>query len=55
MQDLIKDLIGQLQDLVTNNNMFISLFFGFFIIILESILPILPLALFIALNTVNIP
>lgn len=52
MQDLIKDLIGQLQDLVTNNNMFISLFFGFFIIILESILPILPLALFIALNMV---
>ncbi|MBP3460910.1 MAG: TVP38/TMEM64 family protein [Bacilli bacterium] len=52
MQDIIQDVILKLQDFVLNNNMFLSLFVGVFIIVLESIVPILPLALFIALNMI---
>ena len=50
MQELIQNIIEQLQELVASNNILIGLFFGFFVIILESIIPILPLALFIAVN-----
>lgn len=52
MQQIINDVIEYLKDLVLNNNMFISLFLGMGIIILESMIPILPLALFIALNMI---
>lgn len=52
MQQIINDIIEYLKDLVLNNNMFISLFLGMGIIILESMIPILPLALFIALNMI---
>lgn len=52
MQQIIQDIIEYLKDLVLNNNMFLSLFVGMFIIVLESIIPILPLALFIALNMI---
>lgn len=52
MEEIIKTCVEQLTNLVQNNNIFISVFFGMFIIILESIIPILPLALFIAINTV---
>lgn len=52
MQQIINDVVEYLKDLVLNNNMFISLFFGMGIIILESMIPILPLALFIALNMI---
>lgn len=50
MQELIHNIIDQLQDLVASNNIFIGLFFGCFVIVLESIIPVLPLALFIAIN-----
>lgn len=52
MQEIIHNIIQYLQDLVASNNILISIFFGFFIIILESMIPILPLALFIAINMV---
>lgn len=52
MQQIINDVVEYLKDLVLNNNMFISLFLGMGIIILESMIPILPLALFIALNMI---
>ncbi len=52
MQQIINDIIEYLKDLVLNNNMFISLFLGMGVIILESMIPILPLALFIALNMI---
>lgn len=52
MEQVIKNIIEQLTDLIYSNNMYISLFLGIFVIILESIIPILPLAVFIAINTV---
>lgn len=52
MEDTIKQGLEQLIQFVHSNNILISLFFGMFIVILESIIPILPLALFIAVNTV---
>ena len=52
MQQIIQDIVESLKDLVLNNNIFISLFMGMFVIVLESIIPILPLALFIALNMI---
>ena len=50
MQQFINDAVEFLKQLVEANNPVISLFMGIFIIVLESILPILPLAVFIALN-----
>lgn len=52
MQDMIQDIVLKLQDIILSNNMFISLLVGFSLIVLESIIPILPLALFIALNMI---
>ena len=52
MQDIIENVITYLKDLVLSNNILISIIIGFFIIVLESIIPILPLALFIALNMI---
>ena len=52
----MQQYIGQFIDLITNfvegNNMFLSVFFGVFAIVLESIIPALPLALFIAINII---
>lgn len=52
MEQLIKNLIEQLTNLIYNNSIFVSLLLGIFVIVLESIIPILPLAVFIAINTV---
>lgn len=52
MEEIIKTCVEQLVNFVNSNNIFISIFFGVFTVILESIVPILPLALFIAINTV---
>lgn len=52
MQELVQDVITFLKDIVLNNNIFISLLVGFSVIVLESIIPILPLAVFIALNMI---
>jgi SNARE-like domain protein len=52
----MQQYIGQFIDFITNfvegNNMFLSVFFGVFAIVLESIIPALPLALFIAINII---
>lgn len=54
--DKMQQYIGQFIDFITNfvegNNMFLSVFFGVFAIALESIIPALPLALFIAINII---
>ncbi len=54
--DKMQQYIGQFIDFITNfvegNNMFLSVFFGVFAIVLESIIPALPLALFIAINII---
>lgn len=52
MQQIVQDIVNNLKELVLNNNIFLSLFVGVFVIVLESIIPILPLALFIALNMI---
>ena len=52
----MQQYIGQFIDFITNfvegNNIFLSVFFGVFAIVLESIIPALPLALFIAINII---
>lgn len=50
MQQIINDVVEYLKELVLNNNIVISLLMGMGVIVLESMIPILPLALFIALN-----
>ncbi len=50
MQEFIETAISFLKDLVYNNNPLIGLLLGMLIIVLESIIPILPLAVFIAVN-----
>lgn len=52
MEQIINDIINQINLIVANSNIFLSLFLGFFIIILESIIPILPLSVFIAINVI---
>lgn len=56
MIQLVRDVIANalifLEDLALNGNFFISLLVGFSLIILESILPFLPLAVFIAINKI---
>ena len=51
MVQLIHNIIEYLENIILNNNIFISLLVGFLIVVLESILPFLPLAVFIAINT----
>lgn len=52
MQEAIQEIIKELQNFVLGSNMILGLSVGFFVIILESIIPILPLALFIAINMI---
>lgn len=52
MEAIINDIITNIQVFVQTSNIFLSIFIGFFIIILESIIPILPLSVFIAMNVV---
>lgn len=52
MEEIIHQFIEFITDFVESNNIFLSLFFGAFSIVLESIIPILPLALFIAINMI---
>ena len=49
MQDIINNIVEYLKVLELSSP-FIGIFVGFFVIVLESILPMLPLAVFIALN-----
>lgn len=50
MGQLIQNLVEWLENVVQNSSFLISLIVGMSIIILESMIPILPLALFIAIN-----
>lgn len=50
MQQIINDIIIWLQDLVNNCPYVLSIFMGMLVIVLESIIPMLPLGVFIALN-----
>lgn len=50
MAEIIQNIIDCLQSIIVSNNVFLSLIVGFLIIVLESILPFLPLAVFIAIN-----
>lgn len=52
MEDLLQQLVSFIQNFVSNNNIILSLGMGIFAIILESIIPILPLAVFIAINII---
>ena len=47
---IIMEVVDTLVETIRTSNIFISIFLGLGIIILESIFPILPLALFIATN-----
>lgn len=51
MEEMIRTLIVSMQDFLVHTNPFLRVFFGVGLIILESMVPILPLALFIAMNT----
>lgn len=50
MREIIDVVIEFLKEQVQSNNPIIGIFFGMIIIILESMIPILPLAVFIAVN-----
>lgn len=52
MEEIVKQFIEFITTFVESNNILVSLFFGMFSIVLESIIPILPLALFIAINMI---
>lgn len=52
MEEIIHQFLEFITNFVEGNNIFLSVFFGVFSIILESIIPILPLALFIAINII---
>ena len=50
VETLIQNMIEVLEDVVKSGNYCVSILVGMFIIILESMIPMLPLALFIAIN-----
>jgi uncharacterized membrane protein YdjX (TVP38/TMEM64 family) len=50
MEEVVNNIIELIKQEASNNNPLLVLFLGSLIIIIESIIPILPLALFIALN-----
>ena len=52
MEQLVNNLVELLKDTANSYPLIISLAFGVGLIVLESIIPILPLALFIALNMI---
>ena len=52
MQEYINNLVSTLQQISASLPFILSILFCFFIIVMESILPMLPLGVFIALNMV---
>ena len=52
MEEIINNFVQIIKDIVLNNNIFLSMSVGVLIIVLESIIPILPLAVFIAVNMI---
>lgn len=52
LEQIIGDIVENIKELVQNNNIMLSILIGSFIVILESIIPALPLAVFIAINII---
>ena len=52
MEEILQQLVIYIQNFVATNNIVLSVFVGSFMIALESIIPALPLSVFIAINTV---
>ena len=52
MEQILQQIVIYIQDFVATNNIVLSIFVGSFMIALESIIPALPLSVFIAINTV---
>ena len=52
MQHIINQVIENLQQLVISSPPYLGVLIGMFVIILESMIPVLPLAVFIALNMI---
>ncbi len=52
MEEIIRNVLETIQQFAVHTNPFIGIFIGVGLIILESIIPVLPLALFIAMNTI---
>lgn len=52
MQEFVNNIITNLQEVSQSLPLIYSILFSFFIIVMESILPMLPLGVFIALNMV---
>lgn len=52
MEEILKRFIEFVQNFIINNNIFLSIFIGMFAIVMESIIPMLPLAVFIAINII---
>lgn len=52
MEQVINQIIENLQQLVISSPPYLGVLIGMFVIILESMLPMLPLAVFIALNMI---
>lgn len=52
LEQIIGDIIENIKVLVQSNNIILSILLGSFIVILESIIPALPLAVFIAINII---
>lgn len=52
LEQIIGDIVENIKEIIQSNNILLSIFIGIFIVILESIIPALPLALFIAINII---
>lgn len=52
MEQIINQIIDNLQQLVISSPPYIGVLMGMFVIVLESMIPMLPLAVFIALNMI---
>lgn len=52
MEQLLQQLVSMIQNFVATNNMVLSVSVGVLAILIESIIPALPLAVFIAINIV---
>lgn len=52
MESILTDIIGNIEYFVETSNIFFSVALGAFIVLLESIIPVLPLSVFIAINVI---
>lgn len=52
MEQIIENFTVWIQNFVVSNNIIFSIFVGGLVVVLESILPFLPLAVFIAINVI---